>query len=81
MPRTDRNQNAEEDLFKLSVDQYGRLWLHVKLDGIAVDIDLAPADVAFEIMASAMAEHGYEPQTVQPHQAADNDDEQTDDAG
>ena len=34
MSATQQNQNAIEDPFSLTVDQYGRLWLHAKAQGI-----------------------------------------------
>jgi hypothetical protein len=75
MGLTQRNQNAKEDLFTLTVDQYGRLWLHTKLEGVAVAIDLAEKDTAFGIMAAAMAEQGFEYRPPQAHDGADNDDQ------
>jgi hypothetical protein len=64
-----------EDRFSLTVDQYGRLWLHAKLEGVPVAIDLAEKDIAFEIMAETMAENGFKYVPVQEHDSADNDDE------
>jgi hypothetical protein len=55
------------------VDQYGRLWLNAKLEGLPVTIDLGEMNVAFEIMAATMSENGFEYQPVQSHEAADND--------
>lgn len=77
MAQSDRNQNTrEQPPFSLMVDQYGRLWLSAKLEGMPVDIDLGEKDAAFEIMAASMAEHDFEEQPVsQDHQAADNDDQ------
>lgn len=74
MTLTERNQNAEEDVFTLTFDQYGRLWLHTKLESVAVSIDLAEKDTAFEIMAAARAEDGFEYRPAQAHDGADNDD-------
>lgn len=75
MSLTNQNENTREDVFRLAVDQYGRLWLHTKLEGVAVDIDLAEKNLAFEIMAAAMAEDGFEHRSVQAHDPADNDDQ------
>ena len=75
MSVSERNYGSIEVTFSLSVDQYGRLWLHSKVEGIPVSIDLASKDAAFEIMAAAMAEHGFEYHPVQLHGEADNDDE------
>jgi hypothetical protein len=75
MSVSERNYGSIEDTFSLSVDQYGRLWLHTKMEGIPVSIDLASKDAAFEIMAGAMAENGFEYHPVQPHGEAVNDDE------
>lgn len=75
MSRTEQNQNAVEDPFSLTVDQYGRLWLHAKAEGIPIMIDLAEKEVAFEIMAATMVENGFEHSPVQEHEEADNDDQ------
>lgn len=75
MTSSERNYGAVEDRFSLTVDQYGRLWLHTKLEGVSVAIDLAEKGIAFEIMAAAMAEDGFEYRPVQEHDSADNDDE------
>ena len=75
MSQSERSFSALEDQFSLSVDQYGRLWLHTKLEGVKVAIDLAEKDVAFEIMAATMAENGFEYRPSQEHEDADNDDE------
>jgi hypothetical protein len=72
---SERNYGAVEERFSLTVDQYGRLWLHTKLEGVEVAIDLAEKDIAFEIMATTMAEHGFDYRPVQEHDGADNDDE------
>jgi len=55
-----RNTRGAETTFSLVVDQYGRLWLHTKLEGVPVSIDLAEKNAAFEVMAEAMAEYGFE---------------------
>ena len=34
MGQSERNQNTRTEAFSLTVDQYGRLWLHAKLEGI-----------------------------------------------
>lgn len=75
MSLTEQNQNALEDPFTLTVDQYGRLWLHAKIEGVPVILDLAEKDVAFEIMATAMSENDYDYRPVPEHEAADNDDQ------
>ena len=76
MARTEQSMNSREDPFRLTVDQYGRLWLHIKQDGISVVIDLAEKDLAFQIMAAAMSESGYDPDTAIEHDgSADNDDQ------
>ena len=76
MARSEQSMNAREEPFSLTVDQYGRLWLHTKQDGIQVAIDLAEKDVAFEIMASVMLEEGFEHRPAPAVQGeADNDDQ------
>lgn len=76
MSQTDRDQTLVEQPFALTLDHYGRIWLHAKLDGIEVAIDLADRDVAFNIMAEKMVECGFEHRAVQEHGRADNDDQQ-----
>lgn len=61
--------------FSLTLDQYGRLWLHSKLEGVEVSIDLADKDVAFDIMAEKMAECEFAYRPRQEHGEADNDDQ------
>ena len=68
-------ESAVEEPFLLTLDQYGRLWLHTKLEGIEVAIDLADKDDAFNIMANKMAECDFEYRPVQDHEDADNDDQ------
>ena len=75
MSLTERNQNALEDPFSLTVDQYGRVWLHAKIEGVPVMIDLAEKNIAFEIMASTMSENDYEYRPTPDHEMADNDDQ------
>ena len=75
MSLSEQNQNALEDPFSLIVDQYGRLWLHAKADGIPVMLDLAEKDVAFQIMAATMAENDFDYRPVPNHEEADNDDQ------
>lgn len=75
MSLSEQNQNALEDPFSLTVDQYGRLWLHAKADGIPVMLDLAEKDVAFQIMAATMAENDFDFRPVPDHEEADNDDQ------
>ena len=66
---------AIEEPFALTLDQYGRLWLHAKIGGIEAAIDLADSDSAFVIMAEKMAECGFEYRPAQEHHVADNDDQ------
>ena len=75
MSRTDREQTTVEEPFSLTLDDYGRLWLHAKLEGVEVAIDLAGMDDAFSIMADKMAQCGFEYHPRQPIQIADNDDQ------
>jgi hypothetical protein len=75
MSSTERKHDAREELFSLTIDQYGHLWLHAKLEGLPVTIDLGPKNAAFEIMAATMAENGFEYLPVRRHEEADNDDE------
>jgi hypothetical protein len=74
MSRIDKNQNPVEDHFTLIIDQYGRLWLQSKLNGTVIDIDLGEKNVAFEIMASTMAENDFRYIPSHVHDAPDNDD-------
>jgi hypothetical protein len=75
MSQTERDQSTVEEPFSLTLDQYGRVWLHTKLAGVEVAIDLADKDVAFNIMAEKMAECGFEHRHFQHHGEADNDDQ------
>lgn len=77
MSLTEQNQNALEDPFSLTVDQYGRLWLHAKIEGVPVLLDLAEKDVAFAIMALTMSENDYEYRPIPDHDVADNDDQKS----
>ena len=70
-----QTETVIEDPFSLTLDQYGRLWLHTKLEGIEVAIDLADKDDAFNIMVEKMAECGFEYRLVHEHENADNDDQ------
>jgi hypothetical protein len=76
--QSERNQNTRTEAFSLTVDQYGRLWLHSKLEGIDVAIDLAEKEEAFQIMAAVMVEHKFDYRQAEPEHdgQADNDDEQ-----
>lgn len=78
MPQSERNQNTRIEPFSLTVDQYGHLWLHAKLTGVEVAIDLAEKEEAFQIMAAVMAEQkfDYRPPGAEHDGQADNDDEQ-----
>jgi hypothetical protein len=75
--QSERNQNPRTEPFSLTVDQYGRLWLHAKLDGVEVAIDLAEKEQAFQIMAAVMSEQkfDYRPIGAEHTGQADNDDE------
>jgi hypothetical protein len=77
MSQSERNQNTRNERFSLTVDQYGHLWLHAKLEGLEVAIDLAEKEQAFQIMAAMMAEQkfDYRPTGVDHDGRADNDDE------
>ena len=75
MIRAEREPTATEEPFSLTVDQYGRLWLHAKIGGIEAAIDLADSDTAFTTMVDKMTECGFENRPAQEHQAADNDDQ------
>ena len=77
MSNSERNQNTRDEPFSLTVDQYGHLWLHAKLEGIEVAIDLAEKEQAFQIMAAVMAEQkfDYSPEEVEHDGLADKDDE------
>lgn len=77
MSQSERNQNSRTETFSLTIDQYGRLWLHTKLDGVEVSIDLAEKEEAFQIMAATMAEEKFEyrPAGAEHDGQADNDDE------
>ncbi len=52
MSKTDRDQTLVEEPFALTLDQFGRVWLHAKLDGIEVAIDLADKDIAFRAFSA-----------------------------
>ncbi len=73
MSPTETSQNFLEEIFSLTVDQYGRLWLIAKLEGLPVSIELGEKDLAFEIMAATMSENNFEYHPVQEHEAANND--------
>lgn len=75
MNHTEADQTVFEKPFSVTLDQYGRLWLHTKLEGIEVAIDLADKDEAFNIMADKMAECGFEYRPFREHGDADNDDQ------
>ena len=73
MSLTERSEHSEEERFSLTVDQYGRLWLNAKLEGLPVTIDLGEKHEAFAIMAETMAENDFERRPTLTHEAADND--------
>ena len=77
MGKSERSRNTRTEAFSLTVDQYGRLWLHSKLAGIEVAIDLAEKEEAFQIMAAVMIEQGFDYGQIGPEHdgQADNDDE------
>jgi hypothetical protein len=77
--RSERSRNTRTEIFRFTVDQYRHLWLHAKLEGIEVGIDLGEKEQAFQVMASAMDEHGFELRVAkEEHRGqADNDDEQS----
>lgn len=77
MSQSERNQNTRNERFSLTVDQYGHLWLHAKLEGLDVSIDLAEKEQAFQIMAAVMADQkfDYRPTRADHDGQADNDDE------
>jgi hypothetical protein len=76
--QSERDQNTRIEPFSLTVDQYGRLWLHAKIAGVDVAIDLAEKEHAFQIMAATMAEQKFDYRAASPEHGgqADNDDEQ-----
>lgn len=77
MSQSERNQSTRDEPFSLTVDQYGRVWLHAKLNGLEVAIDLAEKERAFQIMAALLAEQKFEynPRETEHDGQADNDDE------
>jgi hypothetical protein len=75
MSVAEQDVTAREEPFWLTVDHYDRLWLHGKLDGFPVSIDLAEKDAAFGIMAAKMEECGFDYAPIPVHEPADNDDE------
>ena len=64
MSQTERDQTVVDDPFSLTLDQYGRLWLHTKLEHRVGHRDLADSDTAFTIIADKMAECGFESRPV-----------------
>lgn len=77
MSQSERNENTRDEPFRLTVDRYGHLWLHTKMNGLEVAIDLLEKEEAFQIMAEVMAEEkfDYRPRGVDHDGQADNDDE------
>lgn len=73
MPQSDRDNSRVDEDFSLTLDDYGRLWLHTKLQGVEVAIDLADKEHAFRIMAEKMTACGFEYRPVPAKQSADND--------
>jgi hypothetical protein len=76
--QSERNQNTVFETFSLTVDQYGHLWLHAKLEGVEIALDLAEKEQAFQIMAATMTDQKFEYRPAQAEHDgwADNDDEQ-----
>jgi hypothetical protein len=74
---SERNQNTRSDAFFLTVDRYKQLWLHTKLEGVEVSLELGEKDIAFQIMVAAMNEHNFDTQPAREehHGQADNDDQ------
>lgn len=75
MSAAEQDITATEEPFSLTVDRYNRLWLHARLDGFPVAIELAEQRMAFGIMAAKMEECGFEYSPVPEHEPGDNDDE------
>ena len=77
MSLSERNQNTRSDAFFLTIDRYKQLWLHTKLEGVEVSLELGEKDIAFQIMAAAMNEHDFdfEPAREEHDGQADNDDQ------
>jgi len=75
MSQVERDPTGIEEPFSLTVDQYGRLWLHAKIGGVEAAIDLAEKGAAFEIMAQKMSECAFEYRPTHEHHQADNDDQ------
>jgi hypothetical protein len=77
MSQSERDQNTRTEPFSLTVDQYGHLWIHAKLEGLEVALDLAQKEQAFQIMAAVMAEQKFDhrPTEAEHDGRADNDDE------
>lgn len=75
MSQVEQDATVIDEPFSLTVDQYGRLWLHAKIGGLEAAIDLAEKDAAFEIMAEKMAECAFEYRPTPEHQQPDNDDQ------
>ena len=78
MGQSERDQSTVIEPFSLTTDQYGHLWLHAKLAGVEIAVDLAEKEQAFQIMAATMAEQNfdYRAPRVSHNGEADNDDEQ-----
>ncbi len=76
MSQTEQSQITVGDPFSLTVDHYGHLWLHAKIEGVPVAIDLAEKKIAFAIMAATMSDNDFEYRPIHQHEAADNDDQQ-----
>jgi hypothetical protein len=75
--QSERNQNTTIEPFSLTLDRYGRVWLHAKLEGVEIALDLAEKEQAFQIMATTMAEQNFEYELARAEHdgLADNDDE------
>ena len=75
MSKTERDVTLVGEPFALTLDAFGRIWLHAKVNGIEMAIDLADKDIAFAIMAEKMSDCGYDYSAVPAHGQADNDDQ------
>lgn len=75
MGKTEQDVTLVAEPIALTLDAFGRIWLHAKANGIALAIDLAGKDNAFAIMAEKMNDCSYDYSAVPVHGQADNDDQ------
>ena len=75
MCKNERDVSLADIPFALTLDAFGRIWLHAKMNGIEVAIDLADKDIALAIMAEKMSECGFDPRAVPVLGQGDNDDQ------